>query len=95
MLLITRRLSRERKIPIETSLKRLTATRQRDASRSLRIKQAKSAFTCTKKLDKNTIYILLDDVVTTGATLNYAAKTLKKNGARTVWAVSLSRQSLD
>ena len=35
--------------------------------------------------------LLVDDVMTTGATLDECARTLKKAGARTVWAVTVGR----
>ncbi len=35
--------------------------------------------------------ILIDDVVTTGATLEEAAKTLKKHGAKTVWGLVVAK----
>lgn len=35
--------------------------------------------------------LLVDDVMTTGATLNECARMLKKAGARTVWAVTVGR----
>jgi ComF family protein len=35
--------------------------------------------------------LLVDDVMTTGATLNECARVLKKAGARTVWAVTAGR----
>jgi len=35
--------------------------------------------------------LLVDDVMTTGATLNECARTLKKAGARTVWCLTVGR----
>lgn len=43
-----------------------------------------------KDLKKETI-LLIDDVATTGATLNECAKELKKAGARAIWGVVLGR----
>lgn len=40
-------------------------------------------------LDRN--IILVDDIITTGATIQEAAKTLKKAGARRIWALALTR----
>jgi len=36
--------------------------------------------------------ILIDDIITTGATLNECAKVLKRNGAEKVWGLVLARQ---
>ena len=40
---------------------------------------------------QNTGIFLLDDVFTTGATIRAAAKILKRNGAKFVWAVTIAR----
>jgi len=52
----------------------------------------KDAFLCKNKdeiLGKK--IILIDDVITTGATLNECARVLKENGAKTVWALVLAK----
>jgi ComF family protein len=95
MLLIARRLAKKRDLKLSTVLQRATSTKQRDASRSQRIAQAKAAFSCAQPLDKDAIYLIVDDVVTTGATMKYAAQRLLDAGARTVWVASISRQPLD
>jgi ComF family protein len=39
--------------------------------------------------------LIVDDVMTTGATLHECAKALKKAGARTVWALTVARKRGD
>jgi ComF family protein len=95
MLLIAKRFARRRNASIDTSLTRVTNTKQRDKGRAERIKQAKTAFACNKPLDPQMVYVIVDDVVTTGATVKYAAETLRSAGAEHVWVVSISRQALD
>lgn len=95
MALIAQRLARLRDLPVSTALRRVTSTKQRDASRSVRSAQAKAAFSCSERLDDTKIYLLIDDVVTTGATMKYAALKLREAGAEVVWIASISRQPLD
>jgi len=42
-------------------------------------------------LNPKSVYILFDDVLTTGSTLSEAGKVLKKAGAKKVWAVTIAR----
>jgi len=54
----------------------------------------KGAFEVTrdnKKEIRSRIFILVDDVLTTGSTLSEAARVLKKNGADKVWGITLAR----
>jgi ComF family protein len=95
MLLIARRLSRLRRLPISTRLQRATSTKQRAAGRRQRTEQAKVAFICRDQLDPDLTYLLIDDVITTGATVKYAAQALLNAGAVNVWVASISRQPLD
>ena len=93
MLLIARYLAQQRGLAVCTDLVRITTTKQRDAGRQQRIRQAKAAFLCTKTLNGEVPYLLLDDVVTTGATIKYATKALQDAGAQTVWVAAASRQT--
>ena len=95
MLLIARQLGRLRRLPVDTSLTRATNTTQRGAGARERSAQAKFAFTCDRKLDPQALYLLVDDVITSGATVKYAAQTLRDAGATRVWVASVSRQPLD
>ena len=44
-----------------------------------------------KELIKGRVVILVDDVVTTGSTMNECAKVIKKGGARKVWGFAIAR----
>jgi competence protein ComFC len=70
-------------------LKRTKNTLQQASTKSRqdRFKNLKNAFQTSKKLNPDAIYILVDDVLTTGTTLEECCKTLKQAGARTVWGL--------
>lgn len=95
MVLIAKHFAKYRRLPVASPLRRATSTKQRDASRTKRIAQAKAAFACPQQLDGEKIYLLLDDVMTTGSTMRYAAQKLRAAGAEQIWAATISRQPLD
>lgn len=51
-----------------------------------------SAFTCRKYNLQNKEIVLIDDVATSGATLNACAATLKSAGAASVWGLTIARE---
>jgi len=56
-----------------------------------RKENVKDAFQVSERIDLTRMTIMLvDDVITTGATLNECAKTLKQNGAKEVYASTLA-----
>lgn len=63
---------------------------QKDLTRFERKINMDDVFKISSEVRGKNIY-LLDDVITTGATLDSAAKTLKENGAIKVWGVVLAR----
>ncbi len=63
---------------------------QTGLSREARLKNVRGAFDCGHRLDGQRV-ALVDDVMTTGATLSEAAKTLKKAGAAHVSAWVIAR----
>lgn len=93
--LIARRVAVLKGLRVESGLlRRHHNSKQRGANRAQRLKQAATAFRCAAP-PRKVPYLLLDDVVTTGATLDQAARVLREAGAETVWAVAASRQPLD
>jgi ComF family protein len=65
---------------------------QTDLNEKERLSNVKDAFEVKdKKVVKGKIIFLIDDVTTTGATLNEAAKVLKKSGAKEVWGLTVAK----
>ena len=93
-LLIAKAVAKRRGLPYKRLLQRETSTRQRGASRKERFGQAKEAFTVLSVAIPPKI-LIIDDVVTTGATLHFAAKLLKDAGAETVFVAAIAKQPLD
>lgn len=91
---LARMVAKKRGLACQQVLSRMTSTKQRDASRSARIQQAKRAFEVRRTVAAVPC-LLIDDVVTTGATVRYAAKALKDAGASEVWVAVIARQPLD
>ncbi len=84
-------LSLQLQLPIQNSLIRQRTTKtQKELSRQERLTNITGAFTCTG-IVKNQNYIIVDDVITTGATILEAAKTLKLNGCNKVWCLTVAR----
>ena len=91
---IARELARSRKLAFRTPIIRATNTHQRGAGRAVRIAQASEAFAVRGDVGP-VPHLIIDDVVTTGATVEYAASVLKNAGASEVWVAVVSRQPLD
>lgn len=76
-------------------IERLHSNEQRGLNKKERLNQASQAFRCNEQLDPGAVYLLIDDVVTTNATLRFAAEELKNAGAAKVWVAVLARQPLE
>lgn len=95
MALIADRFAKKRGLPMVQLLVHQSHTTQRHASATARNSQAKHAFAVRGVIDPTATYLLIDDVITTGATLRYTAKALKDAGATTVWVAVIAYQTLD
>lgn len=86
--LLAKELARQTGMKYVSCLSRTSQAHQVGAGRSQRIKQLAGAFRVTKSDQISGAHILLiDDVITTGATLESAALILKKAGAKRVDAL--------
>jgi ComF family protein len=91
--LLARALAQELGLKHKTLLRRVTQTRQVGTKRSGRLAQMQDAFGIIRgnKSQKQQI-LLVDDLVTTGATIEAVAKCLKTAGAKTVNAVVFAQR---
>lgn len=91
--LLAKQLSKLLRIKEEEYLLRLTNTRQVGASRTQRVKQTKEAFSARQSDEiKGKNVLLVDDVMTTGATLSASANLLRKAGAKSVSAIVFAQK---
>lgn len=52
----------------------------------------KTAFVIEGEVDVDAIYVIVDDIITTGATIHRAADLLRAAGASTIWVAAIARQ---
>lgn len=89
--LLARALAAQLDLPYVPLLCRVTQTRQVGASRKERLQQLQTAFESAGPLYKARV-LVVDDIVTTGGTLEAAAGCLRKSGARHVSAVVFAQK---
>jgi len=94
MLLIAKYVARARGLKCQPLIYRKTNTKQRQATAKQRVIQAKQAFEVRDKIDESIPYLIIDDVVTTGATIRYASQALRDAGAEHVWVAIVARQTM-
>ncbi|PIC75927.1 amidophosphoribosyltransferase [Sporosarcina sp. P19] len=79
------------KIPYQSLLEKTTESVMGEKSRSERLAMTE-LFRVTADIQRNeAVYVLVDDIYTTGTTLRHAAEALKQRGVQRVEAVTLFR----
>ncbi len=92
-LLIAKELACNTGLTMEQLLQRHTNVRQLGSTRANRIKQMESEFSVSKKsMVEGENVLLVDDVMTSGATLAGAARTLRNAGAKSVSAIIFAQK---
>jgi ComF family protein len=95
-LLVAKYVAKVRHLELCQLLQRKTDTKQRQATATQRFSQAEQAFGIKDgRINPDVPYLLIDDVITTGATMKYASQILRKAGAKHVWIAAIARQTLD
>lgn len=93
--LMANELSRRTGRRVDACIGRRQNTTQRGKGRTERLCQAREAFTVRRPIDPEAVYLLIDDVVTTGASVSAAARCLRQAGATTVWMAAIAHEVLD
>lgn len=92
--IIAKRFAKLRGLRYSPLLIRQNNSQQRGSDRKTRFKHAESAFGVKNDVQAVVPYLVIDDILTTGATLRFAAKTLRDAGVQSVWVAILARQPL-
>lgn len=94
-LLLARRFARLRGLSTAPLLRRVGNATQHGSSKAERLTQAQRAFQVSSGVDPTATYLVIDDIITTGATLDWATKRLAEAGARQIFVAALAKQPLD
>lgn len=90
---IAKKIAIKRQLPYYNMLRRMKKSHQVGSGREKRIKQTEGLFAMRNSIDiRGKDVLLVDDVVTTGASLSAAAKELKKAGAKNVYGLVFARK---
>jgi ComF family protein len=90
--ILARGLARRHGLPLVRGLRRLRATPPQQGDPALRRQNVQHAFAVrAPRAVAGRRLLLVDDVFTTGATLNACARTLREAGAAAVGALTLAR----
>ncbi len=87
--LIAREFARLRQLPCKKLVQRQGSLRQVGSEKKQRVEQVSGVYQSIGR--SPTSVVLVDDIMTTGATLSEVARTLKKSGARQVCAMAFAQ----
>ena len=87
-------LARELEAEVAEIVDRKSHFVQKGASAKVRKNQASKGYKILEKPQSGKIYVVFDDIRTTGATIDAIAKILRDSGAEKVWAVYLMKQKI-
>jgi competence protein ComFC len=79
-------------LPLQNMLLRQSHQDQIGLNRAQRLAGVQGNFVPTSYSAHGKRILIVDDVVTTGATLNECARILKENGASRVWGVAVAKK---
>lgn len=82
MLRVVKKLARKKGFSCQPVLKRVNKSVQVGANEKTRLKQAAEAYEVFEELDAEKMYLLIDDVWTTGASMLSACEKMQKAGAK-------------
>ena len=91
MKLVASQLAKQRQLAISPVIERLSNQAQHSASRAKRLKQARLTFGLNNTSVPEQV-LLIDDIYTTGATVQTIAELLRQAGTKTIWLAIVARQ---
>lgn len=90
--LIAKFLSRHLKLPYKRALGKFGHQRQVGTKRGQRLEQVKGTiYVLNSKKVADRRVLVVDDVVTTGATISECARVLKSAGAKSIWGLAVAK----
>ncbi|MDP4038443.1 MAG: ComF family protein [bacterium] len=89
--ILARGIAGQTDLPLKETLLRVKHTPQVGAGRAKRLKLVENNFIPCAKV-KNLKILIVDDVLTTGATINECAKVLKNEGAKNIWGLVVAKK---